>query len=196
MLINIITACSRPSYYIKALQENIKQTLIKSEARWYIIFDNRKIRTPKFIPECYHHAFVEGDISGAPQKNYALDIIKEGWVYILDDDNLLNLNFEKILLRRIKSKATGIVFDQMSNGKVRLAANPKKVGPAEIDCAQFILKREAIGDVRFEVNKYDSDGWFFREIYKNNKNNILFSNEPLTNYNALRSNDIITNKSE
>ncbi|MFX6023705.1 hypothetical protein ABTF26_21955, partial [Acinetobacter baumannii] len=30
------------------------------------------------------------DYGGAPQRNRALNLIKDGWVYILDDDNKLH----------------------------------------------------------------------------------------------------------
>ena len=44
--------------------------------------------------------FWEGKISGNPQRNFALDLLreKEGYIYFLDDDNKMHPNFWRVAL--------------------------------------------------------------------------------------------------
>ena len=193
ILLNIVTAASRP-YNIKLITDNIKSVITKCEVRWYLIFDNRKVEefTPK---DCHYYDFIPGDISGAPQKNKALDLIDSGWVYFLDDDNLMHEEYESCFLKKIKIKRgvykngikqqgniQGVVFNQLSNGSLR--ANPKN--GSLVDCGQFTVEREIIGNQRFNLDFYASDGVFFEEIYNKHKEKIIFADEPFTYYNAIK----------
>src|ERR1700722_16799221 len=93
-----------------------------------------------------------GDCSGAPQKNLCLEVIKEGWVYFLDDDNLVPPNFEETLLKAIKDHplALAFIFNQtLRDGTPRLRATDWRGQFGTIDCGQFVIKSVAIGPTRF-----------------------------------------------
>jgi hypothetical protein len=198
ILLNIVTAVSRP-YNIKVITENIRSVITKCEVRWYLIVDNLKV--DKFVApkDCYYYDSIPGDISGAPQKNKALDLIDSGWVYFLDDDNLMHEQYEECFLEKIKTKRLiykngiqqqgliqGVVFNQLlADGSLRLGVD-RKNGSA-VDCGQFTVEREIIGDQRFNLDFYASDGVFFQEIYNRHKEKIIFVDEPFTYYNGIRS---------
>jgi hypothetical protein len=195
ILLNIVTAVSRP-HNVKLISDNIKSVITKCEVRWYLIADNLKV--DRFIApkECYYYDFIPGDISGAPQKNKALDLIDSGWVYFLDDDNLMHEQYEDCFLEKIKTKRLickngtrqqgtiqGVVFNQLlADGSLRLGVD-RKNGSA-VDCGQFTVEREIIGDQRFNLDFYASDGVFFQEIYNRHKEKIIFVDEPFTYYNG------------
>jgi len=196
ILLNIVTAASRP-YNIKLITDNIKSVITKCEVRWYLIFDSRKVE--EFIPkDCYYYDFIPGDISGAPQKNKALDLINDGWVYFLDDDNLMHKQFEDCFLEKIKTKrlicknglkqqglVKGVVFNQLLADETLRAGVNQKNG-SSVDCGQFVVNREIIGNQRFNLDFYASDGVFFKEIYDIHKEKIIFVDEPFTYYNAIK----------
>jgi hypothetical protein len=191
MIINIITAVSRP-HNLKLIKDNLKSVFTKCEVRWYLIFDSLKV--DYFVPEdCYYFDFIPGDISGAPQKNRALDLIKEGWVYFLDDDNLMHEEYENAFLEnsnkvrncniggiKCKIPVQGLVFSQLFVNGIRSIA-----GPSGIDCAQFTFDRDIVEDARFPLDCYESDKGFFNGVYKKHRDKILFHDKLVTYYNAI-----------
>lgn len=196
IILNIVTAVSRP-HNIKLIAHNIRSVITQCEVRWYLIFDSRKVE--EFVPEdCYYYDFIPGDISGAPQKNKALDLINDGWVYFLDDDNLMHKEFESYFLEKIKIKRSiykndikqqgdiqCVVFNQLlADGSLRAGVNQKN--GSSVDCGQFVVNREIIGNQRFNLDFYASDGVFFKEIYNRHKEKIIFVDEPFTYYNAIK----------
>lgn len=196
ILLNIVTAVSRP-HNVKLIADNIRKVISKCEVRWYLIFDSLKVN--EYIPEaCYYYDFIPGDISGAPQKNKALDLINSGWVYFLDDDNLMHEEYESCFLEKIKIKRNvykngrrqqrqvqGVVFNQLlADGSLRQGVDQKN--GFSVDCAQFTLDREIIGNERFKLDFYASDGALFKAIYDKHKEKIIFADEALTYYNAIK----------
>lgn len=196
ILLNIVTAVSRPQN-VRLITDNIKSVITKCEVRWYLIFDSLKVE--KCVPNnCYYYDFIPGDISGAPQKNRALDLIDDGWVYFLDDDNLMHEEYESCFLEKIKikrniykngikqqGKVQGVVFNQLfADGSYRGGVDRKN--GSSVDCGQFTLEREIIGNQRFNLDFYASDGVFFQEIYNMHKEKIIFADEPFTYYNAIK----------
>ena len=99
-MVSIITACSRP----QNLKEIYKSIEFQKVDKWYIIYDTSKCRTYDFIYAsdlnankileltCDHPGF-----AGHPQINFALDLIKDGFVYIMDDDNIFHPTFWTVL---------------------------------------------------------------------------------------------------
>ena len=193
--LNIITRCSRPEnlYKVKESIFNNQKFIIK----WYVIFDtsclsdiDSQILTSisnfailKFIPSAkddHAHQLI----------NMCIDEIKEGWIYVLDDDNILHENFQERLYYYLENNSDkgGFIFNQKVGGKdfsgldVRVASTENtKVG--HIDMAQFVLRRDLVGDSRLEFGKYVADGIFIENIFNQNSQEFLFIDEILCYYN-------------
>lgn len=210
-ILNVITAGSRIENLYK-IEHNLKTRIKDFETRWYVIFDRQRMycNVPTDL-DFYHVEVVDGntpDCSGAIQKNKALDIIEEGWIYALDDDNKIHPEFNKALREAMFffPKAEGFVFTQITHqGKRRILAqvpmkqnvvvlwekNQMKIqntypemGP--IDAGQYIVNASMVKkyNARYKPFVYDSDRYFFNSLY--NKPGIIYIDRPVVYYNALR----------
>jgi hypothetical protein len=56
----------------------------------------------------------------------------------------------------------------------------------KIDMGQVAIRREVIGDTRFELGIYEADGIFIETVYNRDPARWEFLHKPLTYYNALR----------
>ena len=186
MKINIITPCTRP----QNLQKIYKSIKFKFFA-WYIVFDTSKVdlnSNQDIITKLnkIQNVFtldIPGGISGNSQRNFALDHIKEGYCYFLDDDNLLYHNFYNVLTSIHKTHNKKIyTFNQlMPNGRIR-KGNVIKV--THIDQAQYIIDSSLLKDLRFEQT-YFADGILIEHLYNTNKEDFYIIDEVLCYYNWL-----------
>ena len=196
-LFNIITRCSRTKNLLKVKDSIFNQS---SNVMWYVYFDtlhlkdidadlltqlqhpNIKITFKKSIPNDYGHQFI----------NEAIDLIESGWVYVLDDDNILHEDFISTLTKYISENPDkkAFIFDQKVDGKdftkldVRLA-KPENMRVQHIDMAQFLLRRDLISTNRLKLGDYKADGYFIEDIYKSNSEDFFFINQILCYYNFL-----------
>jgi hypothetical protein len=134
---------------------------------WYIIYDTSKNRDYTFKYEIHpkikeFKCNTEG-VCGHPQINYALNMIKEGFVYVLDDDNIIHPNFWKIL----PTLDNNVIYtwDQLrcDTNSIMKGGN---ITRNCIDTAQFIVPRKYIGNIRWVKNERCGDYTFISEIYK------------------------------
>lgn len=180
MFINIITPCSRPENLHK-ISESIN--IPKQNYRWIVVFDSNILPGSNLIPnncECYLHKD-KNSTSGNAQRNFALELIEEGHIYMNDDDTLIYPE----LWGNIKDLTNDfITFDQLSsNGRIRLKGGDIRVGG--IDSHNFIISRELINNTKWIIDRYDADGYFATECYSRCKSPLIL-NKPLSIYNQLR----------
>ena len=183
MFINIVTPCSRPENLLKIAQSiNIP----KENYKWIIVFDSEFVpELPDFLDltvnvEMYAHKN-PASVVGHAQRNFALNLIKEGYVYFNDDDTLIHPE----LWNNIKDlSADFISFDQaFADGRLRLKCGRTEVG--FIDSHNYIIDRNTIGDTKFEIEHYTADGIFADSCAKKT-NNKIFIDKILSIYNQLR----------
>ncbi len=180
MFLNIITPCSRIQN-LHIISKNIN--IPKDNYRWLVIFDSNQEPDKELIPnncEFYLHKNPEST-SGNSQRNYALKLIEDGYVYFNDDDTIIHPQ----LWENINNLDNDFIsFQQLDkNGSLRLNGNVIRVG--SIDSHNFIVHKSIIGDSQFIINRYDADGYFAIECYNRTKNPIWI-NKPLSIYNLLR----------
>ena len=180
MFLNIITPCSRPEN-LHRISESINIPV--ENYRWIIVFDMDNFPDSEYIPgncEIYLHRN-PASTAGHSQRNYALDLIKSGHIYMNDDDTLIYPD----LWDSIKDLTNDfITFDQLtSNGMLRLKGGDVRVGG--IDSHNFIISRDLINDTRWIVEDYCADGHFAVECYAKSKAPLIIS-RPLSVYNQLR----------
>jgi hypothetical protein len=180
MFLNIITPCSRP--------ENLHQisksiNIPKGHYRWIVIFDMEELPNRDLIPDnCETYLYINPDSRvGHAQRNFALDLIQQGHVYMNDDDTVIHPQ----LWANIKDLDDDfITFNQsLANGDSRLIGGNVQIG--HIDSHNFILSRELIGDSKWIIDKYDADGIFAVECYSKCQSPTVI-NKYLSIYNQLR----------
>jgi hypothetical protein len=182
MFLNIVTPCCRPeNLHTIANTINIPE----KNYRWIIVFDMDNFPDLKYIPkkcEYYLHRN-ENSVAGHSQRNFALDLIKEGHVYQNDDDTAIHPE----LWENIKDLTNKdfISFAQMDGDLkcVRLIGNEIKLN--KIDNHNFIVSRELIGNIKFKIDRYDADGLFAMDCIKNSKKTIYIP-KILSIYNWLK----------
>jgi len=162
-LVSIITPCSRPDN-LEKLHASMNFDLVST---WYIVYDTSKDRT-------YEHRYtgnpkiVELDhdvvgMCGHPQINFALKhITADGFVYFLDDDNIMHPDFWTTL--PTLDPEFIYTWNQLRRVKPVRVLLGNDVRPNKIDTAQFIVPRKYIGDIEWIPNKRGGDGKFISDI--------------------------------
>jgi len=182
--LTIITPCIK--------QENldtIKNSIdFTKNLLWIIIYDttNKKFEhkynnVPKIVE--YDYSDTTGT-SGNPQRNFGLDKVKNGFIYFLDDDNIIHPKFWEILPAFVNTYI--YTFDQQNgtNNNIRLVGHNVEIG--KIDTAQFVVPYEMINDLRWNKEDYKADGIFITELYKKYPNNFKYINGVYCYYNYLK----------
>jgi glycosyltransferase involved in cell wall biosynthesis len=197
--LNIITRCTRPNF-LQKVKESIFTTAL-FDIKWWVVFDTRVVKDidADFLTDLQLTGgtalYLRGDNGdfGHTLLSKAIDKINSGFIYFLDDDNILHENFYKKLYSNIKNNPDklGFIFSQKVDGKdftgldIR-ESKPENVRVQHIDMAQFVLHRDLIGEHRFIPNDYKADGYFIEEIYNLNKEKFYFIDDILCYYNALK----------
>jgi len=197
--LNIITRCTRPDQ-LKSIKDSIFRTIL-FDIKWWIVFDTRVVKDidADFLSnlqllggEALYFRGEDGDF-GHTLLSKTIDRITDGFIYFLDDDNLMHENFYDRIYKEIKDnpEKRGFIFSQKIGGRdwtgldIR-EAKPENTRVQHIDMAQFLLSRDLIGHVRFVPGDYKADGYFIEKIYNENKNDFYFISEPLCYYNWLK----------
>lgn len=182
-MLSIITPCCRPDN-LKRLYDSIDFSVGK--LAWYIIYDTSKRK--KYKRQFEGHKQInelecsdETGSSGNPQRNLALSLIKEGFVYFLDDDNIIHPSFWKILPGLDSDYF--YTWDQERNDR-NLEGNNITVG--NIDTAMYIVPKTIIKGITWEKDMYEADGVFIETIYRLNKSKHIYIPQVLAYYNRLR----------
>lgn len=112
----------------------------------------------------WRHDFEHAHVGGQKPKNDALDVIKDGWVWFLDDDTLADARIPSIVASfddRVEVDAF-VVSQRRADGYV-LAAGAEHVRVGSIDIGQAIIRRSAIGTQRIPET-YVGDGVFLEAV--------------------------------
>ena len=160
MLINIVTPCSRPEN-LKAIAESIN--IPRENYRWLVVYDSDTFPTLEIPSEPEDYLCKNSEsISGNAQRNYAIDLINDGYVMFLDDDTIMHPDFWE----SVKDCEEDIVsWAQLTpQGQHRLS--PGQFWVCGIDSGSFMVKRSVIGDLRWELDRYDADGIFAHYVAK------------------------------
>jgi len=186
--INIITPCSRPDN-LDIIIKSINFDLID---KWYIIYDTSKNRTytKKYMEntKIEEHFCSDIGIVGHPQRNFGLKLINDGFVYFLDDDNIIHPEFWNIVPTLDINYFYTFDQQQIYVGKI-LKGNIIKV--LWIDTAQYIIPKQLINNLTFDVNKYHSDGLFITKINELYPKNYIYIPKIACYYNYLETNNLI-----
>jgi glycosyltransferase involved in cell wall biosynthesis len=187
----LITPSIRPNNLIK-IRDSIKFEYIN---KWIIVYDGSKIaENPKlFANDCFsdkieEHVYKGDGGSGNPQRNYALDLIKDmdTYLYYLDDDNVIHPELYALLSTLEDNKM--YTFDQQRPDNIfpyKTLLKGDNVALYNIDTAMMLIDYNLCRNIRWDAHKYNADGLYITECYEKNKNNWVYINKTMAFYNPL-----------
>lgn len=184
MFLNIITPCSRPENLHK-ISESIN--IPRDNYKWIVVCDMDNFPSQELIPsncEIYLHRNPLSMV-GHAQRNFALDLIETGHVYMNDDDTCMHPD----LWENISNLDSDFISFKQNNTNQTLRLSGDIIKPGYIDSHNFIVSRNAIGDLRWDIEKYDADGYFAQSVYQHvcsTTNNATYITKVLSIYNSLR----------
>ena len=127
-------------------------------------------------------------VGGQALKNAMLQDIEDGWVYILDDDNIAHPGMFAALIRATLAHPSArliAIAQQHRNGWIR-RVHRLMLRQTHVDAGQVVIRRDAIGDKRIPEH-YCGDGQFIEEIASSLPDDqIAYIYQALTYYNWLR----------
>jgi glycosyltransferase involved in cell wall biosynthesis len=187
----LITPSIRPNNLIK-IRDSIKFEYIN---KWIIVYDGSKIaENPKlFANDCFsdkieEHVYKGDGGSGNPQRNYALDLIKDmdTYLYYLDDDNVIHPELYALLSTLEDNKM--YTFDQQRPDNIfpyKTLLKGDNVALYNIDTAMMLIDYNLCRNIRWDAHKYNADGLYITECYEKNKNNWVYVDKTMAFYNPL-----------
>lgn len=199
MKINIITRCTRTSNLL-TIKEGVLNTPKGVTVNWHIVFDTGALKD--IDAEVLSNLtdtnnvklhFVKGQSGGLlyPEVSDIIRTIKSGWIYLLDDDNILHEDFYKTIKASIKNLPVALVHivSQLVDGKdftgleVRVASR-ENTAFQKIDIAQMVINRSIFDTHSFSAN-YAADGFFIEEVLKTHGDSFVWIDKVLSYYNYL-----------
>jgi len=175
----IVTPCSRPEN-LQKLYDSINFDKI---TLWLIIYDTRNL---EFVKRFDNSKIVELEckdegVAGHQIRNMALNIIMNGLVYFLDDDNIIHPFFWNL----VDHFNSGYIYTfnlLYKSGDIKFGNNPTY---GNIDTSQFVFDKSLVSDLRYNANNYSSDGYFINSLVDNNKEKTMYFNYIAAYYNWL-----------
>jgi hypothetical protein len=193
--IYIVTPCYRQNN-LAAIFASIDFNIIH---RWYIVYDTTKGRTYSKIytdnPQIVELECSDYGNYGHGQRNFMLKIIEDGFIYFVDDDNIVCPNLYKHLtslnpnyyytfdqLRNRTGDDTDWILFHNEKGRV-LRGHTLKIG--QIDTGQILFPRKLIGNLKWVAGDYKADGIFAEALKIMHPESHIYIPETLCYYNYL-----------
>jgi glycosyltransferase involved in cell wall biosynthesis len=191
MKFHIVTRCCRPENLL-TLSESVYNT--DADITWHIVFDTSKVKeiNVSLLGELYGLGaviyFRDGDGWGLSNLNDILTSLTEGYVFHLDDDNIIHPNYYKEISKAIrKSKSLVLCYNQLveiGTGFTRIASKENTI-VGEIDLAQYTVHTDAYKLVSYGSG-YTADGEFIEALHNLQPSEFVFINETMCYYNYLQ----------
>lgn len=170
MKLHVLTALTRPEN-LPAMAASLDAAARTVDLTWHCRLD----------PD--HQA-----VGGQCLKNQMLDQIRGGWIYILDDDNIMHPDLAGALTDYLADRvdvALVVCAQQHQSGWVR-RPHRRMLRQTHVDAGQVLFRREALGEVRIPLH-YCGDGEFIEHLAERlTEQQIIYIPEAVTYYNWLR----------
>jgi hypothetical protein len=157
--------------------------------KWIIVYDGNKIKDNYKLfaddvekDKISEYTFKGQGISGNPQRNFALEQIKDEntYLYFLDDDNIVHQDLYKLL--NIIGDSKFCTFNQKRGNSILTG---DKIQHGYIDTAMFIINFRLCKSLRWNPNLYESDYHYIKDCYDKNKPFWVYVNNEISYYNYL-----------
>jgi O-antigen biosynthesis protein len=195
MKLNIITRCSR-THLLPQVKNSIDFHHPNIEVEWHIIFDTSVLKdiSLSLIQELKNKQtkfhFIEGKPGDLlyPQSMEVINKIYIGFIYYLDDDNILHPNFLNTL-STFTDKDKIYVVDQFVDckdftGVEYRIAEPENMRVQGVDIAQIIFPRHVFDSYEFKGD-YCADGILIEQLHTEHPEYFEYISETLSYYNSL-----------
>ncbi len=177
-------------------------TTDKFDITWRVMFDTTVLKDidAEILASIQEKGGITYFINGIPgdfghqMLNKSIDDTQDGFLYILDDDNIIHENFYENLHDAITNNPSkrGFVFHQKIDGKdftrldVRIA-EPSAMRVSGVDSAQYVLRKDLIGNIRIQPMNYIADSIYAEEVYNSNSpSDFCFIDKIMCYYNYLQ----------
>ncbi len=167
--LHVITPTTRP-HYLQKVADSITNAEgpHRFSIHWHCIFKNHENRYN--IIQLY---------------NKLLDGIQDGWIHFMCDDNQFHprifTEFQKAINEN-PDMGVFLVGIFGRKGKI-LYPTPKHIAPFCVDAAQSFIKRETLGDIRYDKdNASFADSKIIMDIYKKHPEKFVYSDKILSYY--------------
>ena len=199
MKINIITRCTRTSNLL-TIKEGVLNAPKGVTVNWHIVFDTGALKDidaevlsnlTDTVNVKLH--FVKGQRGGLlyPEVSDIIRTIKSGWIYLLDDDNIIHEDFYKTIKASIKNLPVAqvhivskLVAGRDFTGQEIRVASRENTAFQKIDIAQMVINRSIFDTHSFSAN-YAADGFFIEEVLKTHGDSFVWIYKVLCHYNYL-----------
>ena len=197
MNFQIITRSTRVNNLEKVKNSIFNNIPKDCTVNWHVVFDTNVLKDidaellNRLDDKNTTLYFRKGDGWGLSQLNSLIQEL-EGWIYHLDDDNLLHEDFYETILNNLKEDSKVFIFSQKVGGidfsglDIR-EAKPENTKVSKIDLAQWLI-HSSIHKDKLYGSGYIADGKFIQSLYENNKESFVFIPDVLCYYNALEKN--------
>jgi hypothetical protein len=182
-MLNLITPVSRFDN-LKTISRSIPQL---PDVHWILVLDSGnpvtiEIQYKGKITIAYGH--YNKCNWGHFQRNVGIDLVKDGYIHFLDDDNILHPNLYVVYQQYMKQKRIIIGHQVLKNKSRRLSANlPPKTN--KIDIASGLIHIDFLNKIRLNYH-YQADGELFENLYKQYAPHFKVVNAPVSYYNYLK----------
>ena len=202
MKISIITRATRLQN-LKAVKESVFNNIPNGcEINWHIVFDTTNLKDIDAELLCdlkddstiYH--FEKGDAIGMlyPQCSAIISKLGDGWVYFLDDDNIIHESFYEYVLKasieysdkKIHVVSQNVDGKDFTNLTYRVAA-PEFMKVQGVDLAQYIVSTDVYNEYEYTyLPDYRADGILISAVHAEHPEWFTFTTEILSHYNYLQ----------
>lgn len=201
MIINIITRSTRLQN-LKTVKESVFNSIpIGIDIKWHVVFDTSSLKDidaellSDLKEDSTQYYFEKGDKVGMlyPQCSNIISKFKEGWVYFVDDDNIVHDGFYEYVLEMsniFPEKLVHVVSQNVAGKdftgldyRLAVAQNMKKGG---IDLAQYISHVDVYNKHGYKFKPdYCADGILISEVFKKMPESFTFTPTIYSHYNYL-----------
>ena len=195
MKFHVVTRCCRPEN-ILTVAESVYADGV--DVTWHIVFDTSKVKEldVQILGELYRLGavlyFRDGDGWGLSNLNDILNNLSEGYVFHLDDDNLMHPDYYSTLSKYIneKNNVSAFCYNQFVDkkdftGLEYRIASPENIKVKGIDLAQYTVHTYMYKLISYGPG-YTADGEFIEALYNLQPSDFVFINETLCYYNYLQ----------
>ena len=201
MKINIITRSTRLQN-LKVIKESVFGNIPdEMEIIWHIVFDTASLKDidaellSDLSNKNTHYYFKKGDSKGMlyTQCSDIISKFSKGWVYFVDDDNIVHAGFYNYINKVIEENPTKKIHvvsqdidgKDFTGAKFRIAA-PQNTRVGGIDLAQYIVDTDIYNKDGYKFKPdYCADGILISEVFKNSPDLFTFTNSVFSYYNYL-----------
>ena len=179
MKLSIITPCSRP----ENLATMVDSMNFEYIDKWIIVYDTSRDRT--YTKQFTNHSKIlelecsDPGVTGNPQRNLGLTIVKEGFVFILDDDNIVHPEFWNVIPTLDENYY--YTWDQENGLK------GDKIELEHIDTSMFLVPKKIMKNLKWKADeRWYADYIFIKTIHDFYADKHIYIPKSLCYYNKLR----------